>query len=110
LSEPQPGAAQPQVERRHLRRLKCDFRIEIEWGAAVLQGHVSEMNKDSMFVELDPPLWIGATFAALLALDAPLKLECVVRRVDPRRGMGLGFSSCGSQAVIDLLLESLAKQ
>ncbi len=93
MSELQPGVVHRQVERRQVPRSKCDVGIEIEWGAAKLRGRVREISPEAIFVELDPPLWIGAKFAALLELDRPVSLECVVRRVDPRRGMALTFTA-----------------
>ena len=111
MSESLPGLVQHDAERRRLPRWKCDLVIDIEWGAATLQGHVCELNADFMFVELDPPLWIGAKFAARLVLKESVKLECVVRRVEPRRGMALSFSSGETErAVIASALKELAKQ
>ena len=87
---PAPSVGQP-VERRHTARFTCDFPITIEWGAASLQGNVVDISTDGMFVTLNDPLWIGARFAAQLALEKPVKLECVVRRVQPLRGMALSY-------------------
>ena len=110
MSELQPGVVQHRVERRQVPRSKCDVGIEIEWGAAKLQGRVREISTEAIFVELDPPLWIGAKFVALLELAEPVKLECVVQRVEPRRGMALSFSSGEpGRAAIASLLETLPK-
>jgi hypothetical protein len=111
VSQSPPDVVHQQVERRRVPRWKCDLVIDIEWGAAQIRAHVCELSVDSMFVELDPPLWIGAKFAARLALAEPVQLECVVRRVEPRRGMALSFSSGEAErALIALALEKLAKQ
>jgi len=47
-----------------------------------------EISGDGMFIEMEHPLWIGATFQARLALNPPLDVHCVVRRVEPGRGIG----------------------
>ena len=110
MSESQPGVAQRQVERRRVPRIKCDVGIEIEWGAAKLPGRVREISTEAIFVELDSPLWMGARFAALLELEKPVRLECVVRRVEPGHGMALSFSSGEPErAAIASFLESLPK-
>lgn len=112
MSESQPGVVlHQQDERRRVPRNKCDLGIEIEWGAAKLQGRVREISTEAIFVELDPPLWIGAKFAAHLQLTQPAKLECVVQRVEPRRGMALSFSSGEREhAAIRSFLASLPKK
>ena len=110
MSESQPGVAHSGTERRRVPRSKCDNGIEIEWGSAKLQGHVREISTEALFVELDPALWIGAKFAATLILPVPVKIECVVRRVEPRRGMVLAFSAGERErAAIAALLETLPK-
>jgi hypothetical protein len=103
------GAVSP-AERRRARRFPCSFEIAIEWGAAVLHGAVKEVSNTGMFVELEDPLWIGASFAAVAALDQPVVLDCVVRRVEPHRGMGLSFavSQEAGRAAVTRLLERLA--
>jgi len=111
MSEFQPGVVHNQADRRRVPRSKCDVGIEIEWGAAKLRGWVREISTEAMFVELDPPLWINAKFAALLELPVPVKLECVVRRVEPRRGMALSFSSSEpGRLAIASLLETLPRK
>jgi len=42
-----------------------------------------------MFVELPDPLWVGASFSAQLMVWKPLRVDCLVRWVDPGRGMGV---------------------
>lgn len=108
MSESQPDVVHH--ERRRFPRSKCDVGIEIEWGAAKLQGRVKEISAEAIFVELELPLWIGAKFAASLVLNEPVRLECVVKRVEPRRGMALSFSSGEpEQAAIAMLLATLEK-
>src|SRR5580698_7722915 len=73
-------------------RFPCAMGITIEWGAAELRGKVVDISAKGMFVELENPLWIGARFAALLELEKPVRVECVVRRVQPMRGMAATYS------------------
>lgn len=110
MTEPQVGVVHSGAERRRVPRSKCDIGIEIEWGAAKLQGRAREISKEAVFVELDPALWVGAKFAATLLLPESVKIECVVRRVEPRRGMALTFSSGERErCAIAALLETLPK-
>jgi hypothetical protein len=99
-------------DRRRSPRFACDFPISIEWGAAVLEGAVREISAEGMFVELEAPLWIGARFAARVKLEPPVTLDCVVCRVEPRRGMAVTFASTqeSGRARIELLLQRLAAE
>ena len=76
------------AQRRNGIRYPYHAALDIEWGSAILKGHVSEISGDGMFIEMEHPLWIGATFQARLALNPPLAVHCVVRRVEPGRGIG----------------------
>lgn len=75
------------------RRLSPRYRfyvdVEIDWGSRVLRGRVRDISHSGMFIEIADYLWINATFTARLALDAPLPLECVVRRIEPHQGIGV---------------------
>lgn len=99
------------TERRRAHRFLCDFDIKIEWGAAQLPGVVREISIEGMFVELEAPLWIGARFAAQMALDRPVDLDCVVCRVEPRRGMAVTFVAAqeSGRTAISSLLQRLAE-
>jgi len=80
--------------------------IIIEWGAAKLSGKVVDISAQGIFVELENPLWIGARFAGQLELERPVKVECVVRRVQPLRGMAATYSildEAERQAVASLI-------
>lgn len=79
-------------EERRPRRFPCAMDITIEWGAAELRGKVVDISAQGIFVELSNPLWIGARFLAHLELDKPVRVECVVRRVQPMRGMAATYS------------------
>lgn len=112
MSEIQQEGLGSRIERRHTRRFVCDFEITIEWGAAELRGRVRNISSAGMFVELESPLWIGARFAAELVLAQPVQLECIVCRVQPRRGMALTYatSSGSSRAVIESLIQEYSAQ
>jgi hypothetical protein len=83
--------APEQVERRDHPRKKFDAKIEIEWGAAVLTGRVRDICGAGLFVELVPPLWLGAAFRARLILNPALALDCTVVRVEPSGGMAVTY-------------------
>ena len=105
----------PRVEdRRRSPRFPCSLDIAIEWGAAHIPGAVKEISAEGMFVELDGPLWIGARFAARLAILAgePVVVDCVVRRVVPRSGMGLTFTASqeSGRVAVSTLIKRLAAQ
>ncbi len=86
-----PIIAPVKVERRFHQRWKIRETLEIDWGSSVLQGTVSDIGPNGLFVELTPQLWVGARFAARLMLTPPLGLICVVRRVEPGKGIGVTF-------------------
>src|SRR5260370_22138759 len=80
-----------QSERRQFNRRKLLESIEIEGGSSTLRGMVRDIGPQGLFVELTPPLWVGATFFARLAVDPPLRLNCTVRRVEPGMGIAVTF-------------------
>ena len=104
------ACAQP--ERRRVRRHSFDVGLEIEWGSATLRGRVRDISLEGMLIELPDPLWIGARFSAQVKLEPPLWVECVVRRVEPGRGMGVSFSlpQEADRPRLAALLEALEKK
>jgi hypothetical protein len=84
-------SASDSPDRRRFQRLKFQGKIEIEWGSATLTGTVRDICADGMFIELMPPLWMGAAFSARLAVTPILQMHCTVRRVDPGRGIAVTF-------------------
>jgi hypothetical protein len=84
----------------------------MDWGAAVLEGAVRDISDGGMFVELTDPLWLGARFAARLTLKDAIVLECVVRRVDPGRGMAVSYvvEEDSGQLAIAALLQRLSSR
>ena len=77
------------IERRKSLRYKFEGAIAINWGGTVLSGRVHEIDSQGMFVEISNPLWICATFYSQLMAENPNLLDCVVRWVEPGRGMGI---------------------
>ena len=101
----------PQTERRQFNRRKLMETIEIEWGSSTLTALVRDIGPQGLFVELTPPLWVGATFFARLAVDPPLRLNCTVRRVEPGAGIAVTFElpEESGKAQIESLLAQLPK-
>ena len=97
------------VERRHFPRKKFRGSIEIEWGSAVLNGTVRDIGPRGLFVELTPPLWLGAAFRARLSLSPALVVDCKVVRVEPGIGVAVTFEVAddSGKARMEKLLVSL---
>lgn len=112
MSEIELENTRQRAERRYTHRFACDLEITIEWGAASLRGRVRDISAAGMFVELESPLWIGARFAAELSLREPVQIECVVRRVQPRRGMAVTYATPAesSRAALESLIEGFSAQ
>jgi hypothetical protein len=105
-----PIAEKPsKMERRHSQRRKLNAKIEIEWGASVLAGTVRDIGPRGLFIELMPPLWMGATFVARLVVEPMLSLNCTVRRVEPGMGIAVTCSPLDEigKAQFEALLASL---
>jgi hypothetical protein len=66
--------------------------MQIFWGEAVLDGRVVDISAEGMFVKTEKPLWIGARYAARIEVPDEVKMDCVVRRVEPFRGMAINYS------------------
>jgi hypothetical protein len=85
-----------QFSRRSNRRWapRYSFRanLEIEWGSSVLRASTRDISSNGMFIESPDPLWIGAGFTAHLVLDRPVKVDCLVRRIEPGLGMGVAVT------------------
>jgi hypothetical protein len=110
LSNSQVANVTPVVERRRSPRFPCNLQLAIEWGSTLIEGAVRQISAEGMFVEVSGPLWVGARFAAQLTTDEAVAVDCVVRRVEPRRGMGLTYapSQTTGRAVIASLIKRLA--
>ncbi|HKE33613.1 MAG TPA: PilZ domain-containing protein [Candidatus Acidoferrum sp.] len=106
------SANQPsrRLERRWAPRYAFRAGLEIEWGSAVLRGNTRDISSNGMFIEVPDTLWVGAGFTARLHLPQPVRLNCLVKRVEPGRGMGVSvaLAESESQKVYRDLLSSLA--
>jgi hypothetical protein len=106
-----PADAHVETERREFNRRKFVGTLEIEWGSSTLTGLVRDVGPKGMFIELMPPLWVGATFFARLVVDPPLQLNCTVRRVEPGTGFAITFElpEESGKAQLEKLLAQLPK-
>jgi hypothetical protein len=77
------------LERRWSPRYPFCAYLEIEWGSAVLHGSTRDVSANGMFIEVPDTLWVGAGFTARLSLSRTVKLHCLVKRIEPGRGMGV---------------------
>ena len=90
-------------------RRKLHKPVEIEWGSSTLTGMVRDIGPKGMFVELKPPLWLGATFSARLMLNPVVRLNCTVRRIEPGEGNAVTFDlpEESAQEQLKILLDTL---
>jgi hypothetical protein len=97
------------AERRQFQRKKFRGKLEMEWGSALLTGEVRDIGPRGLFVELKPPLWVGAAFRARLILDPVLLLDCTVARVEPGTGIAVVFEVAeeSGKSQLESLLVSL---
>ena len=98
------------LERRWAPRYPFRTGLEIEWGSAVLRGNTRDISSNGMFIEVPDTLWVGAGFIARLRLPQPVKLDCMVKRVEPGLGMGVtvALAENESHKAYHELLSSLA--
>jgi hypothetical protein len=98
-------------DHREFNRRKFLGTLEIEWGSSILTGVVKDIGPQGLFVELSPPLWVGATFFARLIVDPPLRMSCTVRRVEPGLGIAVTFElpEESGKAELEKLLAQLPK-
>jgi PilZ domain len=103
------SSASHESGRRHFHRRKFPGKLEIEWGSATLTATVRDIGPHGLFIELTPPLWVGATFHARLMLNPVLRLDCTVRRVEPGGGIAVSFEvpEESGKAQLEALLSAL---
>jgi hypothetical protein len=87
----------PIGEHRISVRYQFSADIEIEWCSKKIWGHVLNISRSGMFIEIPNLPVLNAMFPAKLALNQPLQLECVVRRIVPRYGIGVTIAIRGEQ-------------
>ncbi|MFZ0879744.1 MAG: PilZ domain-containing protein [Candidatus Acidiferrales bacterium] len=75
------------------RGLRHPFRTEVEigWGAEVLKAVSRDIGESGMFIETDRPLWLRAEFTARMNVGELIEVDCIVRRIEPGRGMAVEF-------------------
>jgi PilZ domain-containing protein len=97
------------TERRQFHRKKFSGKLEMEWGSAILDGVVRDIGPRGLFVELSPPLWVGARFRATLMVKPVLLLNCTVARVEAGTGIAVVFEVAeeSGKAQLESLLVSL---
>ena len=100
----------PFPDRRVAARYEFRADIEIEWCARKLWGRVKDISRTGMFIELPLLDERVGRFTANLALNEPLRMECVVRRVVPGCGAGvtISFGEEEAQARYEALLVALS--
>jgi hypothetical protein len=103
------SSASTEGDRRDFHRRKLQADLEIEWGSATLIAAVRDIGPHGLFVELKPPLWVGAAFHARLIVNPVLPLDCTVRRVEPGGGIALSFELLdeSGKAQLEALLAAL---
>ena len=77
------------VERRNSVRYEFSADVEIEWCSKRIWGRIRNVSKHGLFIELPELPVANAVFTAKIALNKPLCVECVVRRVVTGRGIGV---------------------
>ena len=83
-------SSQEPAERRISPRYRFYLDVEIAWQTKILRGRACDFSEEGMFIELRDRVCLSTCFSGRLALDAPLHVECVVRRIV--RGKGVGVS------------------
>ena len=98
------------LERRWAPRYQFRAGLEIEWGSALLRGNTRDISSNGMFIESPDTWWVGAGFTARLHLPQPVKLDCLVKRIEPGTGMGVAVAlpETESQKMYHDLLSSLS--
>lgn len=107
-------SAIPRVEltrrlRRQFERFKFEVRTQVAWESGKAWGRVTDVSRNGLFIEINEPLALGVNVSVHLALNLPLKLNGVVRRPVPGRGIGVGLSVPEeSKKRFDALLKALS--
>ena len=72
-------------------------------------GTIRDIGVNGLFIELVPPLWVGARFLARILINPALRLDCIVRRAEPGTGVAVTFDVVeeSGKAQLEALLASL---
>jgi len=100
----------PSVDRRKSARYEFSIPIEIEWCSKKYWGRVRNINRHGLFIELPDLPVLNAAFSASLALNKPLRMECVVRRAVPGHGIGVTVTLASKESRVryEALLQALS--
>jgi hypothetical protein len=77
--------------RLHREAIRYNFHVDakIVWPSRTRWARVTNISRTGMFIAMANPPELNVGFSAYLALDTPLRLDCIVRRVVPQRGIGV---------------------
>jgi hypothetical protein len=110
------GAAMIALSRMELENrreaVRYNFHVDakIVWSGGTRWGHVTNISRTGIFIRTNDLPDIGVCFSVYLALDAPLRLDCIVRRIVPRRGIGATLSvPCEEKKRFAALLVALGR-
>ena len=78
--------------RRKFIRFKFHADAEIVRRSTKMPCRVTDISRGGMFIEVARPPREGTSFVLRLALNVPLRLACVVRRVVAGAGVGVTFT------------------
>lgn len=78
--------------RRQFERFQFEVKAEVICQSRKTWGQVTDISKSGLFIELPGAPGQGERFSVSLALNLPLRLNCVVRRVVPAVGIGVSVS------------------
>jgi hypothetical protein len=79
------------TERKPLPRYNYPIEVVIGWGSKTIEARTRNISLRGMFIDMSQPLWLHAEFTVRLSLPEPIELDCVVKRVEPGRGVGVEF-------------------
>ena len=77
-----------------------------------MDATLRDISASGMYLLTHEPLWARAQFSAHLMLPEAIRVECVVRRVDPGKGMVVEFTDVTQEAKMNLqhLIWKLARK
>lgn len=101
----------PGMDRREVHRPRFFAEAEIVRGTEKLRTRTQDISLEGLLLETESPLEPGTEFRVrvLLARQAPLEADCVVKRLVPGVGMGVEFleMSAADRVRLRKLVETL---
>ena len=81
-------------------------------GKNMKNSRVRNIGREGALIEMTSPLSIGTAFTAQLAFKPSVLIKCVVRRVEPGRGIGVSIIAPGAEGRKRLaaFLDTLARE